>query len=189
MGHVTGMIYTLDLGVSSGFAKGKPGDVPVSGTVRLKQKDEMIDVAFANLIAFLADEFNRERPQLLIKEQILSLEAFKTLNMSQSVVAAHFGYHAIVEGLCVRFGIPWDDVPDSTARKHFIGIGRTGDRDETKAAVIARCHQLSLMPKDCTDDNRADALCIHDWACANFGSKAASISNFHLFQQVGRGRG
>ena len=183
MGHVTGMIFALDLGVTSGFARGKPGDVPVSGTVRLKKPSESIDVAYANLIAFLCEQFEAHRPVLVIKEKMLALQAFAAMGNGEANVRAHGGYHAIVEGLCVRFGIPWDDVPDSTARKHFIGIGRTGDRDETKRAVIARCHALKLMPADCHDDNRGDALAIHDWACANFGSNAASIQNFQLFEQ------
>jgi hypothetical protein len=185
MGHVTGLIYCLDLGITTGFAKGKPGDVPVSGTVRLKQKGETIDVAYANLIAFLADEFARHRPALVVKEKMLALQAFMAMGNAESTVRAHAGYHAIVDGMCVRFSIPWDDVADSTARKHFIGVGRTGDREETKRAVVARCHLLKLMPADCHDDNRGDALAIHDWACANFGSRSASISNFQLFDQVG----
>jgi Holliday junction resolvasome RuvABC endonuclease subunit len=189
MGHVTGLIYTLDLGVAAGFAKGKPGDMPVSGTVRLKKPSQSIDVAFANLIAFLCQEFEQEKPQLVIKEKMLHLQALSSMGNGQANVIAQAKYHGIVEGLCVRFGIPWDEVADSTARKHFIGIGRAGSREEVKAAVVSRCHVLKLMPKDCVDDNRADALAIHDWACANFGSRAASISNFQLFEQVGRGRG
>lgn len=188
MTRVTGIIYALDLGVATGFAKGRPGDAPISGTVRLKAKGESIDVAFANLIAFLAEEFTREKPELLIKEKMLALQAFASIGNAEATVRAHAGYHAIVEGLCVRFGVPWDDVAESTARKHFIGVGRTGDRDETKAAVVARCHLLKLMPADCHDDNRADALAAHDWACANFGGRAASIDNFQLFEPRGKKR-
>jgi hypothetical protein len=186
MSHVTGSIFTLDLGVVSGFAKGRPGDMPVSGTVRLKKPKESIDVAFANLIAFLCEQFSTEKPELLVKEKMLSLEAFKVIGNAEATVRAHAGYHAIVEGLCVRFGVPWDDVADSTARKHFIGIGRTGSREETKAALVARCHVLKIMPADCSDDNRADALAIHDWACANFGTKSMSIQNFQLFADTSR---
>lgn len=186
MGHITGSIFTLDLGVTTGFARGRPGDAPVSGTVRLKKTGESIDIAFANLIAFLCEQFEAERPALVVKEKMLALQAYASIGNAEKTVRAHAGYHAIVDGLCVRFGIPSDDVADSTARKHFIGIGRTGDRDETKRAVVARCHALQLMPKDCDDDNRGDALAIWDWACANFGSRAASISNFALFDQGGK---
>lgn len=188
MGRVTGLIYGLDLGITSGFAKGRPGDTPVSGAVRLKKTTESIDVAFSNLIAFLDAEFSSELPGLLVKERILSLEAFKQLNMNQNVVYAHAGYHAIVEGMCGRYGIPWEDVPDSTARKHFLGRGRLGTRAETKNAVVDRCHVLGLMPRDCRDDNQADACCVHDWACATYGGRAASIENFQFFGQGGQRR-
>jgi len=183
MGRVTGSIFTLDLGVASGFARGKPGDAPQSGTVRLKRPNETIDVAYANLIAFLCGEFETHRHVLLIKEKMLALEAFRSIGNAEKTVRAHGAYHGIVEGLCVRYGVTWSDVTDSTARKHFIGRGRTGSREETKRAVVARCHALRLMPADCHDDNRADALAIHDWACANFGARSASISNFQLFGQ------
>ena len=188
MPRITGLIYSLDLGVSSGFARGKPGDTPISGTVRLKKPNDPIDVVFSNLLAFLQEEFSRELPAYLVKERILVLGAFRQLNMSENVVYAHAGYHAIVEGMCGRYGIPWQDVPDSTARKHFLGVARLGERSETKNAVIDRCHALRLMPRDCRDDNRADALCIHDWACATYGGRAASIESFQLFGQ-GEGRG
>lgn len=183
MSRITGLIYSLDLGVVSGFAKGRPGDAPASGSVRLKKPKEGIEVAFSNLIAFLQEEFAQELPAFLVKERIMSLEAFKQLGMGQDVVYAHAGYHGIIEGMCGRYGIAWEDVPDSTARKHFIGKGRMGDRDATKAAVVDRCHVLHLMPRDCRDDNRADALCIHDWACATYGGRAASIGAFQLFGQ------
>lgn len=183
MACVTGSIFTLDLGVASGFAKGKPGDAPLSGTVRLKKPGEHIDVAFANLIAFLCEQFDTDRPALLVKEKMLALEAFRSIGNAEKTVRAHGAYHGIVEGLCVRYGVTWSDVTDSTARKHFIGRGRTGSREETKRAVVARCHALNLMPRDCADDNRADALAIWDWAAANFGQRSASITNFQLFGQ------
>lgn len=188
MSRVTGIIYALDLGVATGFAKGRPGDAPVSGTVRLKAKGESIDIAFANLIAFLAEEFAREKPELLVKEKMLALQAFASIGNAEATVRAHAGYHAIVEGLCVRFGVPWDDVADSTVRKHFIGRANAGDRDETKAAVLARCKMLKLLASDCSDLDRADAVATWDWACANFGGRAASIDNFQLFEPRGKKR-
>jgi hypothetical protein len=188
MGHVTGSIFCLDLGVTSGFARGRPGDVPVSGTVRLKKPSETIDVAYANLDWFLREEFEARRHELVIKEKMLSLQAFATIGNAEKTVRAHAAYHGIVELVCVQYGIAWDDVADSTARKHFLGRAHMGSRDETKAAVVARCQLLGLIPKDCREDNRADACCIHDWACANFGSRSASISNFALFDQGGKKR-
>lgn len=169
MGHVTGSIFCLDLGIATGFAKGRPGDVPVSGTVRLKKPSESIDIAFSNLIAFLCEQFEAERPALVVKEKMLALQAFATIGNAEATVRAHAGYHAIVEAIAVRFGIDWDDVADSTVRKHFVGRSNFGSREETKAAVVARCHLLNLMPKDCNDIDRADAISLWDYSVAHFG--------------------
>lgn len=181
--RVTGQIFTLDLGNTTGFAAGAPGDKPTSGIVILKASSEKIDVAFSNLIVFLQEQFEARRPQLVVKEQMLPLEAFMALGNAERTVRAHAGFHAIVEAMCKRYSIDWDEKSDATIRKHFIGKGRLGTRKETKDAVINRCHLLGLMPRDCDDDNRADALAIHDWACATYGAHSASIQNFQLFGQ------
>lgn len=179
-----GAVFALDLAVNTGWALGAPGDVPLSGAVRLKKPGEPRDVSFANLVAFLADRFGDERPALVVKEQMMALEAFRTIGNAESTVRLHAGLHAIVEAMCVRFGIPWREASDSTVRKHFVGKGRLGDRASTKAAVVTRCHVLRLMPRDCTDDNRADALAVHDWACATLCRSAVSTNTLHLFGET-----
>lgn len=176
-----GAVFALDLAVNTGWAFGAPGDLPSSGAVRLKKPSEARDVSFANLVAFLAERFSDDRPALVVKEKMMALEAFRSIGNAEATVRMHAGLHAIVEALCVRFGIPWRDVSDSTVRKHFIGKGRLGDRTATKAAVVQRCHVLRLMPRDCTDDNRGDALAVHDWACATLCRRSVSTESLHLF--------
>ncbi|MES2166588.1 MAG: hypothetical protein V4458_06085, partial [Pseudomonadota bacterium] len=158
MARITGLIFTLDLGVRAGFAKGRPGEMPTSGIVILRSKQQSLADALGNLAAFLHEQFTSEKPACVVKETVMALEAFKQMNMSQDSVYAQVKYHGVVEMMCNRFGIPWSDLSDSTARKHFIGKGRMGSRDATKAAVVARCHALGYFPKDCNDDNRADAV-------------------------------
>jgi len=186
-----GIIWGLDLATRSGWAYGPPGEVPSSGSVILKKPNEGRAVAFANLIAFLAREWAIVRPALVVKESSLTLEAFKTLGMSEAQVRLQFGLHAVVEGLAVRFGVTIGlnpetgrDPTDSVIRKHFLGIGRLGTREETKAAVVNRCHLLGLMSRDTNDDNRADALATHDWASAHLARKHATA--FAFFGQEGR---
>lgn len=150
----------------------------------LKRAREPRHVAYANLIAFLAEEWGAAVPTLVAKEAMLPLEAFRKIENAQSTVYLQAGLHAIVEGMAIRFGLTRDqveDVADSTARKHFIGKGRLGSRNETKAAVVQRCHVMGLMPRDCSDDNRADAIAVHDWACATFFSRSTSMARLHLF--------
>lgn len=189
MSRITGLILALDLGVTAGFAKGRPRDAVVSGSVRLKKPDQPIDVAFANLWAFLCDQFAIERPELVVKEAMLQLPAFGPLETSQKTIRAHAAYHGIVEGCCRAHDIEWRDASEATVRKHFLGTARVpGGRPEIKKAVIARCHLLGLMPRDRHDDNQADAIATHDWACATFGGAAASIQNFQFFEQEHGGR-
>lgn len=174
-------VFALDLAVNAGWASGAPGRIPESGAVRLKKPGEHRDVAFANLVAFLDTRWRDNLPDLVVKEAMLPLQAFKNIGNAEATVRMHAGLHAVVEALCVRFGVPWREAPDSTIRKHFLGKGRFGDRETTKAAVIERCHVLRLMPRDCADDNRADALATHDWAAATFGRRSASTQTLHLF--------
>lgn len=190
MSRITGLILALDLGVTTGFAKSRPraNDV-VSGSVRLKSTSEAMDVAFANLWAFLSDQFAIEHPALVVKEAMLQLPAFGPLETSQKTIRAHAAYHGLVEGCCRAHDVDWRDVSESTVRKHFLGHARVpGGRPAIKKAVIARCHLLGLMPRDRHDDNQADALATCDWACATFGGAAASIQNFQLFDQEHGGK-
>lgn len=165
-------ILALDLGVRTGFAFGEAGAAPRSGVVTLKDRDDKRDVAFGNLIAWLDKLLREDRPDLVLREAPLNLQAFRTLDNAAFTVRVTLGLHAIVEGICQRFGTQAEEVPDATIRKHFIGRANCGGRPATKAAVIQRCHVLGYMRRDCADDNRADALATFDYAAATFGKRA-----------------
>jgi crossover junction endodeoxyribonuclease RuvC len=184
-----GIILALDLGTRCGFAHGAPGDVPTSGAVLLKKKGEPADMAFGNFIAFLQQTFESISPSLVVKEAPFSLQAFSDRGNSEAGVLMAFGLHAITRGMCNRYGIACEQAYAATIRKHLLGKARMGTRDATKTAVVDRCKLLGILPADSDDADRADALATHDWACANFGSKAASISNFQLFDQGARQNG
>lgn len=189
MPRFAGLILSLDLGVTTGFAKGRPGDAMTSGTVRLKKPSESLDAALFNLRAFVLDQITTLGVDLVVKEAMLPLPAFGPLNSSQKTILAHAKYHGVVEEVCRAHNVEWHDVSEATVRKHLLGRARVpGGRPEMKRAVIARCHVLQLLPRDRHDDNQADACATLDWACATFGSSAASIENFQLFEQETGGR-
>lgn len=173
-----GIVFSLDLAMNSGFAIGRPGKVPHSGAVRLKKPSEPRPVAFSNLIAFLRAQFVGVKPDLVVVEAPLALGAFARLG-GQDVVQITYGFHAIAAGMAARHGIRFEEVSVQTARKHFLGRANLGDRKSTKAAVVARCHVLGLMPKDRKDDNQADAICVWDWACATL--MRVRPKELHLF--------
>jgi len=183
MQRITGQIYAIDLGQRAGFAVGAPGQVPRSGTVILKQKPDPQRTAFGNLIAFLNEQWSAQRPALVVAVPPPTLEAHRRFRSNDEAATMQYGLHAIVLGMCDRFGLPIIEISESTVRKHFIGKGHLGDREATKLAVVSRCQLLRLMPSDCSDNDRADAIALHDWACATFGKRSVSTNELHFFDQ------
>lgn len=179
--RLTGIVLGLDLATQTGVAIGRPGEIPKTFSVRLKKPDEHRSIAFSNLIAFLSDTFTQHAVVFVAKERMLSLEAFKQIKNAESTVRMTAGIHAVTEAMCIRFNIPWTEAADSTIRKHFIGRGRMGTREETKKAVVQRCKLLKILPDDCNDDNQADAAATHDWACATYGKSSVTNKDFQFF--------
>jgi hypothetical protein len=178
-----GIIFALDLGQRCGIAVGPAGATPRSFAVLLKRKDEDRSVALGNLIALLNDEWRSEQPRLVVKEAPLPLQAFADRGNSEAGVLMAYGLHGIVEAMCHRFGLALAQAHPSTIRRHFIGIGRMGSRGETKGAVVRRCQMLKLVPPDCCDEDRCDAVATHDWASANYGRSSISMKDLVLFEQ------
>jgi hypothetical protein len=178
---LAGPILALDLANKTGFAIGEPFSVPRSGMVTLKRSDEARARAMGNLIAWLQEQWKGAKPALVVREAPFPLEAFRKRHNSQAAAELAYGLHGVLEGMCDRFNVRLESVHPATARKHFIGRANAGERSTTKATVVARCHVLRLMPKDCFDDNRADALAVWDWACATFGQRSGQVSALYLF--------
>jgi Holliday junction resolvasome RuvABC endonuclease subunit len=166
------IILALDLATATGFAFGGDGACPVSGTVILKKPPEPQDVAFGNMQAWLTEKLESVRPVLIVKEAHLPLQGFRDRFNSQKSVEMALGLNGVVRGIAHRFGVPVEDIHPATVRKHFLGVGRVGNREETKAAVVKRCHMLKLMPATCFSHDRADALAIFSWAAATYGRRA-----------------
>ena len=162
-------LIALDLGTRMGFACGKAGHgAPRSGAMILKAAKEPRGRAFGNLIAWLDKIIPAERPALIVKEAALHLGAFKQLGNAAFTVEFTYKLHGVVEGMCDRYGVECRDVNDGTVRKHFIGRARMGTRALTKQAVVQRAKSLKLIPADCADDNRADAVALFDYAAHTF---------------------
>jgi hypothetical protein len=173
-----GIILALDLGVALGVCLGAPGSMPESYSVRLRTPRESADIAFATLHKLVSERLADGTITAVVKEAPISLDGFANLTNSQATVRTTLGYHAIVEAACVAAGVPWTEVHVTTVRKHFLGRGRFADRAEAKAAVVRRCQLLGYMPRDCADDNQADACAVWDWAAAHV---ARTPGAFHLF--------
>lgn len=174
------MIMAIDLGVHMGIATGPIGGSPVSHSRSLKTPDQSPAVAFARLLGLLDETFRVAPPSLLVKEAPMHLGAFAKRGNAAATVRFTHSLHGIVEAMCERYRVKWQEVAPATVRKHFIGKANAGDRKATKAAVVARCHLLKYLPKDCHDDDRADACAIFDWATAQTRVPGA----LHLFGET-----
>lgn len=168
---MAGVILAVDLAVRTGFAVGPVGEIPRSGCVALKKKGQDADVAFGNLIWWLNDVLAREKPSIIVKEAPLALQVLARGHGSQASIEMTYGLHAITRGMGKRFGIEVRDAHDASIRKHFIGRGKMGSREETKRAVVQRCHLLGFLPKDNFDDNQADAIATWDFIAATIHNK------------------
>ena len=157
-------VLAIDPATVTGFAIGGAGTVPRSGSARLKLPADHRVVASHNMRCLLRDLTALDKPDLVICEDFLNPAGHK----SAAAAILGVGLFIIAEQWAYDRGYRFEAVNRSTVLKHFIGVGRTGDRDVTKQAVIRRARLLKYIPVDCNDDNRADAVALFDYAGATF---------------------
>ena len=175
------LTMTLDLATNTGFAIGPAGQIPRSGTVRLKKREDEQSRAARNLGCFLRDTFALERPDILVYEAALPAAAMLGMGNASETADMAWQLVGVVEAICGCYGVRTIAANVQTVRKHFTGRARWGDRSSAKHAVIDRCHLLGYFPRNCRDDNRADACALFDWAAATYAPKSARP--FALFGQ------
>lgn len=169
------VVLGLDLATVTGFAQGPVDGVPASGSVRLKRRDDPVEVAAFNMLAFLRDRFVLSKPDLVCVESYLNPAGHK----SADAIILQLMIYGVAAATCASYGVRFESAAPSTIRKHFIGAANAGDRAKTKAAVLRQCRLLKYLPHGCNDDNRADALAAWDWAAATFGKRRpASLALF-----------
>ncbi|WP_276200594.1 hypothetical protein [Chelatococcus sp. XZ-Ab1] len=162
------LIWTLDLGGRTGWAMGPAGKRPTSGSWELKRGDDTREEAWARLGRHLRDHLSVERPDLIVIEAALEPGGQK----SGHAAANTFGYLGAVYAVAGCYRVRVAAAHAQSISKHFIGRGRVGDRRLKKQLFIDRCHLLGLLDRDCRDDNRADAVALHDYASARWGRAA-----------------
>lgn len=165
MGDKKPLIWSFDPGVNLGFAVGRAGGTPLSRTVRLANKKP--GQAFAALAEFFQQEAKLERPDVIVKEAPLTPAAMAQIGMSGDSINLTLGFHAILVLMAYRWNVPMHSETNQTIRKHFIGVGKVGDREATNRAVVSRCWQLGYVPRDVVDWDRCNALAGWDWASAH----------------------
>lgn len=171
------ILWSFDLGSTMGVAMGDAGAggnvLPASRSVKFQGHQGH------GLMRFLQTEFKREKPTLIFKEAPLTSEAMRAVGMSDKSRRTTIGVHYVLESFCEWYGVPWKEETNQTVRKHFIGVGKLGTREETNRAVIARAQLVGYMPRDVFDWDRANACAGWDYARAHFAKVPPEV--LHLF--------
>jgi hypothetical protein len=185
-------IMALDLATCAGFAIGRAGGKPRSGSRRLKGGDDAPERAFRKLGLWLRDEFSFEKPDLVVCEAPVNLGAFVEGNQSSpkgfrfksnaSTIYMLQGFVAIAHGICGPYGVRCINANVQTVRKHFLGKARP---ENPKLAVLDRCRLLGYVDRDFADTDAGDAIALWDYACATYGRVAPAA--LHLFGEGARG--
>lgn len=175
------LILAFDLATTSGWCCGNAGArVPASGAVRLRSKGESIGRAGANLIREIEGHCHKYgRPDFIVKEAPLSMAAQRRLGDGARSMEVKTALHTVVETFCALHGIECRDIDMGRARKQFTGRAHHGGSEETKRAVLARCHLLGLMPRLRVNTDQSDAICTWWGACAELAFTSPKV--LHLF--------
>jgi len=163
-------ILALDLATRTGFAHGKGGKPPLSGSVRLKRPDEPREIAPFNLLCFLRDQFEAWAPFGLMPDLVL-IEDFldpKAQPSGKAVITQLYA-HGLVQGFVRSYGIRIEAAKTDSIRKHLLGFSRArrgAPPDWIKLQVIAENKRLGLLDPHCRDLDRSDAVAL--WAYGQF---------------------
>lgn len=162
-GDVVTLVFAVDLATRTGFARGRVGEQPVSGSIRFAQHNSRESAIFADALRWISQELEPQpRPDILILESMLPPEAMRGAT-TRAVRDRLAGLHGIVKGVAQLRGI--GEIAEATVgniRGHFIG-DRTAKRVRAKNETMARCRALGWP---CADDNAGDALALWSYACA-----------------------
>lgn len=157
------LIMALDIATVTGWAKGRPGEVPDCGSLRFAKASASDNAVFAGCLKWLSAELEpKPRPDILIVESMLPPEA-NVGKTSREVRDRLAGLHGVVRAVAFMRGIyEIQEAGVGAVRGHFIHNPQL-KRDAAKAEVMRVCKALR-WPVD--DHNAGDAAALWHFACS-----------------------
>lgn len=151
----TSPIFALDLATRTGWAYGRPGDSPRSGSIRFAPPGASRAKIYRELRLWLDAWASAEEIALCVFEAPASAEMFHG-RTNTDTLRLLIGLAEHVDELLYDRGIQVREAPVFEVRRHFLGTNRL-KRDEAKRQTIAKCRAMGWAP---CDDNAADALAL-----------------------------
>jgi hypothetical protein len=156
------LILALDIATRTGWALGRVGETPRSGSHRFGHSSSDENVIFGAALDWASTFMQERRPDLLMIEALLPPDAMRG-KTSKAVRDRLAGLHGVIRGVAwLRHVEQIMDCSVGDVRSHFIG-DRKAKREVAKRETMRRCAQLGWEHRD---DNAADALAIWSYACA-----------------------
>lgn len=152
-----GSILALDLATQTGWACGRPGEVPRCGSLAFARAGHSMAARFAGCARWLNDFVAVETPRVVVFEAPLA-PSYVAGHTSTDTVRLLMGLTAIIEATLYDSGIDVREASVSTVRQFFLGTTRIKSAD-AKIATKKRCVELGWRV---VDDNAADACAL--WA-------------------------
>lgn len=157
------LILALDLATRTGFARGRIGEQPMCGSIRLAGKGASHGAIGSGLVRWLGEELAKERPDILVLEA--PLPAFAKRGMRNA------NADRILSGLCFlaeavahcRGIYDVREASSSAVRSYFVGSVHC-TREQAKSWTITRCKSLGWL--ESADDDAADACALWSYQCS-----------------------
>lgn len=187
------IVLALDLATTLGWASGRVGGKPVSGVLRLGDKNASRREKLLHLARFLNDRLKIEKPRLVVIEEALEPSVLAKIGATLATTKLAYGLPAAAEMVLAARGVHdvrFVNVQD--VRAHFVGrrtfkdttdpiTGRkTKSRDNAKAAVINACR---LRGWTVESHDEADAIATWSYGCMLLDKRLAAIAT-PLFARV-----
>lgn len=159
MTHFTGKILALDLAAETGWAHGRPGQVPTFGNIRFAPRGSAHALIYRKLRAWLDAWITHatSEPDLIVYESAaIAMQMIGRTNAQTVRLLTGMCEH--VEELCYD-RVELREASTSQVRAHFLGSNRI-KRDEAKAMTMNRCIELGWMVEN---HDQADACATWDY--------------------------
>ena len=155
------LIIALDIATKTGWAMGKPGEIPTCGSHRFGQAHSEPHEVFGAALKWFSEFLREHRVDTLIVEQMLPPDAMKN-KTSRAVRDRLAGLHGVMLGVAQLRGV--GEIAQASVgdiRAHFIG-DRSARRETAKREVMRQCEMQGWAAPD---DNAADACALWSYAC------------------------
>ena len=159
----------LDVGRKTGFCIGRAGELPDSGSWVLRKPGDPNGLAIGELARRMIElKGTYGKPDLIVCEHWLPPHQAK----SAANVEDALRMNGCVNAVAGVWGVDVTEPYPATVRAQVCGKAHDKSGDGTKMLVVQNMILRKLIPIDCVDNDRADAVCSWVWAEANFARVA-----------------